>query len=143
MDRIDFFRNVPARLLNALVAKFRTEIFLTNDVIIVAGTPGDCMYFINYGTVAIYSLAGKEICHLEDGAHFGEISMIFNEPRVETVVAVTPCELFILHKADFTEIIFPHRRVLEMIKEQARSTISNASQENRKLGRKLLRTSSF
>nr|CAH7750607.1 unnamed protein product [Callosobruchus chinensis] len=133
--------NVPHRLLNALVAKFRTEIFLTNDVIFVAGVPGDCMYFINYGTVAIYSLTGKEICHLEDGAHFGEISMIFNEPRVETVVAVTPCELFILHKADFMEIISPYRRILEMIKEQARSGISDASKENREL--ELLKNSSF
>nr|CAI5844968.1 unnamed protein product [Callosobruchus analis] len=143
LDEVHVFRNVPGRLLNALVAKFRTEIFLTNDVIIVAGVPGDCMYFINYGTVAIYSLAGKEICHLEDGAHFGEISMIFHEPRMETVVAVTPCELFVLQKTDFVEIISPHRRVLEMIKEQARSRLSNASKENRELGHKLLRNSSF
>nr|CAI5823285.1 unnamed protein product [Callosobruchus analis] len=140
---LELNQNVPGRLLNALVAKFRTEIFLTNDVIIVAGVPGDCMYFINYGTVAIYSLAGKEICHLEDGAHFGEISMIFHEPRMETVVAVTPCELFVLQKTDFVEIISPHRRVLEMIKEQARSRLSNASKENRELGHKLLRNSSF
>ncbi|CAH1967742.1 unnamed protein product [Acanthoscelides obtectus] len=126
----DLFRKIPTRMLNNLVARFRTEIFLTNDVIIVAGVPGDCMYFINYGTVAIYSLAGNEVCHLEDGAYFGEIAMIFDELRVETVVAVAPCELFILNRSDFVEIIHPYPRVLEEIRQQARKKISATGLES-------------
>ncbi|CAH1967744.1 unnamed protein product [Acanthoscelides obtectus] len=130
MQRIGFFGKIPTRMLNNLVARFRTEIFLTNDVIIVAGVPGDCMYFINYGTVAIYSLAGNEVCHLEDGAYFGEIAMIFDELRVETVVAVAPCELFILNRSDFVEIIHPYPRVLEEIRQQARKKISATGLES-------------
>nr|CAI5856527.1 unnamed protein product [Callosobruchus analis] len=46
------------------------------------------MYFINYGTVAVYTPSGKEMCHLDDGAHFGEISILFKERRLGSVLAV-------------------------------------------------------
>ncbi|KAG5871609.1 hypothetical protein JTB14_027364 [Gonioctena quinquepunctata] len=113
--RVEFFKDLPDDVLAKLVSRLKSEIFLANDVILTAGVAGNRMYFIYFGTVAIYSPGGKEICHLKDGAHFGEIALIFNEPRVATVRAVTPCELFILSRADFLNVLEPYPDIKDKI----------------------------
>lgn len=40
------------------------------------------MYFITSGTVAAVTETGREIVHLEDGDHFGEIALIQKDTRV-------------------------------------------------------------
>lgn len=118
IKKVEFLKDLPQHVLTQLVARMKTEIYLANDTILVAGVPGNCMYFLYYGTVAVYTPSGKELCHLEDGAHFGEIALILNESRVATVVAVTPCELFVLKRADFNDVInvYPNfkRKIFEM-----------------------------
>lgn len=105
VKKVEFLKQIPQDVLVQLVSRLKSEVYLTNDTIVVAGVPGNCMYFVHYGTVAVYTPSGKEWCHLNDGAHFGEIALIFNEPRNASVVAVTPCELFVLQRSDFNEII--------------------------------------
>jgi len=95
VENVTFFSNLPLSLLTRIVALLKSEIFLPNDVIVRANQPGDCMYFIASGTVAIYTGSGKEVCHLEDGAHFGEIALVMPDARrVASVVAVEICELY-------------------------------------------------
>lgn len=102
VEKVDFFRDLPLSLLLKIVSCLKSTIFLPNDVIMQAGIAGDTMYFISYGTVAVYTIGGREICHLTDGSHFGEIAiMTENEKRVASVVAVDPCELFGLTRNDF------------------------------------------
>ncbi|XP_018568443.1 potassium/sodium hyperpolarization-activated cyclic nucleotide-gated channel 2-like [Anoplophora glabripennis] len=108
IEKVDFFRHLPENVLMKVVAQLKTEIYLAGDVIISAGTIGTSMFFIYHGTVAIFTPSGKEICHLEDGAHFGEIALILSETRVANVVAVTASELFTLRRTDFLEAIDPY-----------------------------------
>ncbi|KAG5888994.1 hypothetical protein JTB14_033924 [Gonioctena quinquepunctata] len=115
VQRVEFFKDLPDTVLAKLVSRLKSEIYLANDIILTAGVTGNCMFFIYFGTVAIYSPGGKEICHLEDGAHFGEIALIFNEPRVATVRAVTPCELFILNRSDFLDVLEPYPEIRDKI----------------------------
>ncbi|KAG5892216.1 hypothetical protein JTB14_034766 [Gonioctena quinquepunctata] len=108
VQKVEFFKDLPDTVLAKLVSRLKSEIFLANDIILTAGVAGNCMFFIYFGTVAIFSPGGNEICHLKDGAHFGEIALIFNEPRVATVRAVTPCELFTLNRSDFSDVLEPY-----------------------------------
>lgn len=62
VENVIFFRNLPLNLLVRIISCLRIEIFLVNDVIIRANTPGASMYFISTGTVAIYTKSGKEVC---------------------------------------------------------------------------------
>ncbi|XP_077272199.1 potassium/sodium hyperpolarization-activated cyclic nucleotide-gated channel 1 [Temnothorax americanus] len=120
VENVKFFSNLPLSLLTRIVALLKSEIFLTNDVIVRANQPGDCMYFIATGTVAIYTSSGKEVCHLEDGAHFGEIALVMpDERRVASVVAVKICELYRLDRADFARTIHPYPMLWEQIKKIA------------------------
>ncbi|XP_051169167.1 potassium/sodium hyperpolarization-activated cyclic nucleotide-gated channel 1-like [Leptopilina boulardi] len=120
VENVPFFNNIPLTLLARIVALLKSEIFLTNDVIVRANTPGDCMYFIATGTVAVYTASGKEVCHLEDGAHFGEIALVMpDEKRIASVVAVEVCELYRLERADFSRTIHPYPMLWERIKQIA------------------------
>lgn len=120
VENVSFFNNLPLSLLGRIVALLKSEIFLTNDVIVRANQPGDCMYFIATGTVAIYTNSGKEVCHLEDGAYFGEIALVMpNELRVASVVAVEICELYRLSRGDFARTIHPYPMLWETIKNIA------------------------
>ncbi|XP_008212102.1 potassium/sodium hyperpolarization-activated cyclic nucleotide-gated channel 4-like isoform X1 [Nasonia vitripennis] len=120
VENVTFFNNLPLSLLARIVALLKSEIFLTNDLIVKANQTGDCMYFIATGTVAVYTLTGKEVCHLEDGAHFGEIALVMPDAkRVASVVAVETCKLYKLERADFARTIHPYPMLWERIKKIA------------------------
>ncbi|RLU22254.1 hypothetical protein DMN91_004532 [Ooceraea biroi] len=120
VENVTFFNNLPLSLLSRIVALLKSEIFLTNDVIVRANQLGDCMYFIATGTVAIYTSSGKEVCHLEDGAHFGEIALVMpDERRVASVVAIETCELYRLDRGNFVRTIHPYPMLWERIKKIA------------------------
>lgn len=120
VENVTFFSNLPLSLITRIVALLKSEIFLTNDVIVRANSPGDCMYFIATGTVAIYTGSGKEVCHLDDGAHFGEIALVMPDARrVASVIAIEICELYRLNRVDFTRTIHPYPMLWEQIKKIA------------------------
>nr|CAI5824727.1 unnamed protein product [Callosobruchus analis] len=128
IQRVELFSTLPEDVLLKVVSKLRSEIFLPDDTVVEAGTTGNCMFFIYFGTVAIYTPTGREICHLQDGAHFGEIALVFNETRVATVVAVTACELFKLKRTDFFEVIETYPEQKQMIIQMALERLMGTSE---------------
>ncbi|XP_014224456.1 potassium/sodium hyperpolarization-activated cyclic nucleotide-gated channel 1-like [Trichogramma pretiosum] len=120
VENVTFFNNLPISLLSKIVALLKSEIFLVNDVIVKANQTGNCMYFIATGTVAIYTSSGKEVCHLTDGSHFGEIALIMpDSKRVASVVAIEICKLYKLERADFSRTIHPYPMLWNRIKKIA------------------------
>ncbi|XP_068086411.1 potassium/sodium hyperpolarization-activated cyclic nucleotide-gated channel 1 [Anabrus simplex] len=143
VENVPFFNNIPVNLMIRIVKCLHSEVLLANDVVMKAGTSGDCMYFISSGTVAIYTTSGKEVCHLEDGAHFGEIALVMeDERRVANVVAVETCELYKLTRADFLEAVAPYPHLLKRIEQTARERLQLTLQmddQGRQWGRALAR----
>nr|CAI5841130.1 unnamed protein product [Callosobruchus analis] len=129
IQRVELFSTLPEEVLQRVVAKLRSEIYLPDDIVVEAGTTGNCMFFIHFGTVAIYTRTGREICHLQDGAHFGEIALVFNETRIATVVAVTACELFKLKRTDFFEVIEPYPEQKQKIIHMALERLLNTDRD--------------
>ena len=60
-----------------------------------------------------------QICHLEDGSHFGEISLVRATKRSASVVAVENCELFRLDRKDFVRVVMPYPDMLKKIEQIA------------------------
>ncbi|XP_020295125.1 potassium channel KOR1-like isoform X2 [Pseudomyrmex gracilis] len=105
LNNVVMFKHMPKTIATQLIGCIRSEIFMSNDVLVRAGTISDALYFIASGTVAVYNDVGKEICHLEDGASFDELALLMeNELRMATVVAVENCEVYILTRVDFQRI---------------------------------------
>ncbi|KAF5302306.1 hypothetical protein FQA39_LY10345 [Lamprigera yunnana] len=120
VENVAFFKNLPFTLLVRIVSCLRSEIYLVNDVIVKAATVGNSMFFIASGTVAVYTSSGREICHLEDGAHFGEIALIMkNQLRIASVVAIDVCELYRLDRKEFVRAIHPYPDLLDNIQRIA------------------------
>ncbi|XP_026475311.1 potassium/sodium hyperpolarization-activated cyclic nucleotide-gated channel 1-like [Ctenocephalides felis] len=119
VENVPFFTNFPQNLIMNIVKLLDAEIYLPKDYIIKAGEPGNCMYFINCGTVAIYGASLIEKNHLYDGDYFGEVSLVTGEVRIASVVAIETCELYTLSRQHFMEVMGPYPHLFEKIKDTA------------------------
>ncbi|XP_058453942.1 uncharacterized protein LOC131431964 [Malaya genurostris] len=134
VKNVELFRNLPHALIEDIVDRLTMEVFLENDVIIQAGTFGDAMYFIASGTAAVYSVAGRELGHLVDGAHFGEISLLKrDQKRTANVVALEACEVYKLSYADFQLLIEPHSNLLGQMQKLADERLAKIQQARDKV----------
>ncbi|XP_011301620.1 potassium/sodium hyperpolarization-activated cyclic nucleotide-gated channel 1-like [Fopius arisanus] len=131
LETATVLHNLPRALLANLLNSMTPVIYLENDVIYKFGDEGDSMYFISSGTVAVINSMGKELDHLVDGGHFGEISLLhLNYHREVSIIAIETCELLQLHRRIFSRLILPdselHRR-LTRISEKRLSEIRNST----------------
>ncbi|CAB3246975.1 unnamed protein product [Arctia plantaginis] len=109
IDKVKLFENISPSTVGTILGCLHPEVYLANDLVIAAGDQGDCMYFISTGTVAAYSANGVEICHLEDGAHFGEGALLMKDhKRPATIVAIENSQLYRMDEEDFSRHIMSH-----------------------------------
>ena len=111
VEKVYMFSSLNETLIYEIIRCLKREIYLTGDYFYKFGEIGTCMYFISFGTVAIYTEKGKEIGHLEDGEYFGELSVLFNVRRPVTVVAIETTEAFSFQNDDFMKIIKPNVKI--------------------------------
>ncbi|CAO1324147.1 unnamed protein product [Diamesa hyperborea] len=120
VEKVQIFKNIPKSLVSFIVASLKKEQFLPNDLIIKAGTVGDCMFFIGSGTVVVTTRNGKELCHLDDGDHFGEIALILkNNKRIANVMAIEFCEIYILDFVSFKKYVQVNETIMQKLTETA------------------------
>jgi voltage-gated potassium channel len=64
------------------------------------------MYFIGHGTVEVLSADGRSIyATLTDGDFFGEIALLFSQPRTASIRALGYCDLYALSKETFDRVL--------------------------------------
>ena len=83
-------------------------VFGPGELILRQGDPGDSLYIVRGGQVAVQIGvlgAHKEVATLGDGEFFGEMSLMTGETRTATVVAKTDVECYIVDKEAFQEIV--------------------------------------
>ncbi|XP_033331494.2 potassium/sodium hyperpolarization-activated cyclic nucleotide-gated channel 1 [Megalopta genalis] len=116
VSNVALFKHLPECVVAQLTSALRSEIYMSGDKIVKAGTRGESLYFITSGTVAVYTANGKEVCHLEDGSYFGEIALVMEtELRIATVIAVETCEICVLERDDFRRYIFRYPDLLNRL----------------------------
>lgn len=71
------------------------------------GDPADCLYLIARGIVEVYGPDGAPLVELGPGAHVGEEALLRAGPscRSHTAVALVDCELQVLHKRQYQELV--------------------------------------
>ncbi|XP_078038495.1 potassium/sodium hyperpolarization-activated cyclic nucleotide-gated channel 1 [Augochlora pura] len=143
VENVAIFRAMPKHVLRSIVRNLKFELYLPNDVIVKAGAHGDCMFFISAGTVAVLTPTGKEICHLDDGAHFGEVALLVpDQRRVASVIAIEVCEVYRLDRKDFRKCIAVHTELFAKLENIASERIQRAVDIEEQHKRYLLRNSS-
>ncbi|KYN21613.1 Potassium/sodium hyperpolarization-activated cyclic nucleotide-gated channel 1 [Trachymyrmex cornetzi] len=166
IENVEIFKNLPRNVLQSIVKHLKFELYLPNDVIIKAGTQGDCMFFLSSGTVAVLTPTGKEVsflkysiywvriyiakkkftlcyfemCHLNDGAHFGEVALLVaDQRRVASVVAIEVCEVYRLDRKDFRHCIDVHSELFAEIERIATERIEKTVRAEEQHKRFLMR----
>ena len=88
------------------------------DVIIMEGSIGSKMYFIQEGIVDIIIKNGEVATSLSDGSYFGEICLLTNARRAASVRAETYCNVFSLSVDHFNAVLEQYplmRRTMESV----------------------------
>lgn len=117
---IDIFSFLDEEELKSLRLHLTSEIYIPMSTIFKSGDPVDCLYFISSGTVALYTYSGKELCHLGDGAYFGEVSLMMKHPkRLLTIIAIEFCEIVVLKQKFFEKYLMNNKKAHRYLKLHA------------------------
>jgi CRP/FNR family cyclic AMP-dependent transcriptional regulator len=99
--------DLPDRLATGLLAHATSRNMATDEVLFLAGDPGDGFYRLDEGLlkVSIESASGAEriLAILGTGAIVGDLAIIDGKPRSATVAALRDCKLRFVSRAVFEE----------------------------------------
>ena len=121
------FHDFSVEELVAVIGGLNLLTFERGNVIIREGEPGDSLYMLTSGTVkAFVRRDGKQvpIGELDEGAFFGEVSILTGRPRTATIVAKAHCELLELDRGTLDSITQTHPHVLDVLKQFAQERMA-------------------
>lgn len=122
IERAPLFQGASQELIRELALELRPVVFAPGDDIFRAGQFGRHMYFISRGIVQIISADGVTVVNtLRDGDFFGEIALLFSQPRTASVRAVDYCDLYTLDKETFDRVLARYPDFAAHIHQMARS----------------------
>ncbi len=108
LSRVDVFRALDAEKIDRLARRLRLALFGPGEVILRQGEPGDSLYVVRSGEVAVrLAMHGvqRDVATLSAGQFFGEMSLMTGETRSATIVARNDVECYVVSKAAFQEIL--------------------------------------
>ena len=104
-DAIHLFSDLPSRLSSGLLAIATSRRLSANEVLFLAGDPGDGLYLVDEGLlkVSITSASGAEriLAIFGPGSIVGDLAIIDGLPRSATVTALRDCKLRFLSRKAF------------------------------------------
>jgi ATP-binding cassette subfamily B protein len=105
LQGVPLFAQLDGDLLAALSQRLAVERYPAGDVIVNEGDVGDKLYIVHKGQAEVlaFDRTGQQrpLNVLREGDHFGEIALLFDVPRMATIRALTPIQLYSLSKEDF------------------------------------------
>jgi CRP/FNR family transcriptional regulator, cyclic AMP receptor protein len=106
------FQKLSPNEIDTLLKFSHVEQYRAGREIYAKGSLGDCMMAVLRGRVKMSSVSsdGKEIVLniMNFGEIFGEIALLDGGERSADAVAMTDCELLVLHRRDFMPILEKH-----------------------------------
>jgi hypothetical protein len=108
--KMELIRSVPVfqgqklSCLKMISERLKQSFHAHNKPVIKIGEEGNEMYIIGHGEVEVV-VNEKTVATLKDGQHFGEIALLEKTIRTADVIAKTYCDLYILEKDDFIDIV--------------------------------------
>lgn len=100
LAKCELFKHLTPRSLADLVDHLHPEKLESKHVVLREGDPGDKFYLIREGSVRV-DRGGKQVAELGQGDFFGEMSLMYSQPRNATVTTIQPCLLYSLDQDHF------------------------------------------
>ncbi len=104
LRKIPLFRHLTYKEQTAVLSIATTRTFPAGREIVIEGQPGEELFIVIRGRVAIEK-NGVEIAELRAGGHFGEMGLIDNAPRSATVRATEPTRVMVISRADLMNLM--------------------------------------
>jgi cAMP-dependent protein kinase regulator len=125
------FRDFSVDEMVAVIHGLRLIAVDRGGVILREGQNGGSLYMLTSGRVRAFRkdpASGKQvrIGDLEEGAFFGEMSILTGKPRMASVVALTRCELLELDRPTLDRITQTHPHVWDVLREFAERRAASA-----------------
>lgn len=120
LDRLDLLAHVPIfaglsrKQLGKILVKLYEKAYAAGETIFQEGDQGKALFIVLEGQVSIYRAAGggeEILANLSEGAYFGELALIDDQPRFATARAEKPSVLLVLYKSEFDHLIDGHSRI--------------------------------
>jgi small-conductance mechanosensitive channel len=117
---LDFLRDLPDSAIEKLATDARTELYEAGEIVVRQGDKGEELFLCLRGELAVLHTPDaegprREIARLRAGGIFGELSLMTGEPRTATVQAEEACELVVIGKPVFSEILSENPTFAELI----------------------------
>lgn len=116
LSKVDLFGNLEDGDVELLARGMKRVHFACGERIIRQGEPGDSLYLVHGGEVAV-SLAvegaERQVATLKPGQFFGEMSLMTGEPRRATCAARTDVTCYVIDHATFERLIAAKPKVAE------------------------------
>ena len=120
LQGVDFFNRLKLEELELLVEHLQKKSVGRGAILITQGDPNaDAFYMVASGRCTAWVKKGGQMVKASDlGAdhYFGERALVTEEPRAATVRAETACELYVLYKTDFNNILMKNPGIAQEIK---------------------------
>ena len=101
-------QSVDTVVVEELLLRLKSTAYMTGDIIIRKGDPGDWMGFVSHGMIAVldpnYEATDVVQRLLRVGSHFGEISLLHNQARASSLQALTWTQLEVVTQKSWREI---------------------------------------
>lgn len=108
LRKIDYFRSLSPDQVEDLFGGILLGEFQPGEVICKQGAPGDAMYILKSGRLGITTKKGwlmfakvAQLGVISPGEVFGEMALLFSQPRTATISATEVSHVYTLPQVDF------------------------------------------
>eukprot|EP01043_Picozoa_sp_COSAG02_P024092 COSAG02_NODE_1306_length_13342_cov_5.305822_3_plen_1617_part_00 len=104
-ERNEGFPNLSQRSRTAIVQMCTREEYFTGQNVITQDESDGRYFVLRRGVVEIHIDGVGKVGQMEWGMGFGEIGLLLNTKRTATIKCATPCELYVLERADYETVV--------------------------------------
>jgi predicted acylesterase/phospholipase RssA/CRP-like cAMP-binding protein len=136
---IPLFKNLTDEDLDLIASRLRKEDHPKGNILFEEGDPGDAMYLVESGQLAVVGQKhGEHIALIGPGNFVGDISLILAQPRTATVQVTIDAQLWLLEKKDFDDLITTRPSIaLEMMRELSRRLVTTTRRKRQMITRRI------
>ena len=120
LKKLGFFAKLDLPILDGVLPYMTLVEFSKGRTVCREGDAGDGFYLIYEGAVEVSKKGwDKPIATLKAGEFFGEMALLFAQPRTATVTTVSSSKLFLLQSKDFNRMLKKNPSVGRTIRQIA------------------------
>jgi len=120
-SRVDIFRELDDEIVRQLASSSQRKLFDAGEVLVREDEEGDSLFVVEKGAVRVTKsdpeAEGRhvDLAILEEGAFFGEMSLLTGEPRSATIIARDACGVLVLTKQALALTLEADPRIAELL----------------------------